>query len=193
MIARSCPELSFSNPNTRVLISGSGNVAQYAALKVIELGAKVLSLSDSKGAILPTSESGFTAADIAKIAELKLRGGALEELVQAEPSLYTYHAGKRPWTLVEQCDIALPCATQNEVSGEEAEALVKAGVKIVAEGSNMVSSLHCFRDQSIHRSCFFFRALLSRLLMSSRSLASREASGMPQAVRPFQSNIPKLL
>lgn len=143
MIARSCPELSFSNPNTRVLISGSGNVAQYAALKVIELGAKVLSLSDSKGAILPTSESGFTAADIAKIAELKLRGGALEELVQAEPSLYTYHAGKRPWTLVEQCDIALPCATQNEVSGEEAEALIKAGARIVAEGSNMV--------------CFFIR------------------------------------
>ena len=143
MIARSCPELSFSNPNTRVLISGSGNVAQYAALKVIELGAKVLSLSDSKGAILPTAESGFTAADIAKIAELKLRGGALEELVQAEPSLYTYHAGKRPWTLVEQCDIALPCATQNEVSGEEAEALIKAGARIVAEGSNMV--------------CFFIR------------------------------------
>jgi glutamate dehydrogenase (NADP+) len=116
-----------------VAISGSGNVAQYTALKVIELGATVLSLSDSKGSLI-APEGGFTKDLVLKIGELKLKGGSLESLSEEG---YTYHAGKRPWTLLPEVHIALPGATQNEVSGEEAEALIKAGVKIVAEGSNM--------------------------------------------------------
>ncbi|KJA26738.1 hypothetical protein HYPSUDRAFT_35885 [Hypholoma sublateritium FD-334 SS-4] len=133
MIAKACPEFSLDRPTTLVAISGSGNVAQYTALKVIELGATVLTLSDSKGSLV--AEKGYTPEVIAKIAALKLKGGSLDVLAN-EPG-YTYHAGKRPWTLVPTIHIALPGATQNEVSGEEAEALVKAGVRIVAEGSNM--------------------------------------------------------
>ncbi|KAG8773315.1 hypothetical protein FRC15_002095 [Serendipita sp. 397] len=116
--------ISFSNPETKVLISGSGNVAQYAALKVIELGARVMSLSDSKGSLIACDEKGFTKADIEKIAALKLKQGVLDKVVREG---LEWHAGKRPWTLVKQADIALPCATQNEVSEEEAQALVKAG------------------------------------------------------------------
>jgi glutamate dehydrogenase (NADP+) len=126
--------ISFSNPNTRVLISGSGNVAQYAALKVLELGAKVVSLSDSKGSLIACDDIGFTKADIEKIAALKLKQGVLDAVVRDG---LEWHAGKRPWTLVSQADIALPCATQNEVSEEEAHALLAAGVRLVAEGSNM--------------------------------------------------------
>ena len=123
----------------RVIISGSGNVAQYAALKSIALGAKVLSLSDSKGAIIATDENGFTADLVNKIAGLKLKHQSLTAL--NEDSTFKdkikYIDGARPWTHVEKIDIALPCATQNEVSGEEAAALIKAGVKYIAEGSNM--------------------------------------------------------
>jgi len=133
MIAKACPEYSLDKPTTLVAISGSGNVAQYTALKVIELGATVLSLSDSKGSLI--SEKGYTKEFVQKVGQLKLKGGSLETLSSEEG--YTYHAGKRPWTLIPTIHIALPGATQNEVSGEEAEALVKAGVRIVAEGSNM--------------------------------------------------------
>jgi len=133
MVAKACPEHSLDKPTTLVAISGSGNVAQYTALKLIELGATVLSLSDSKGSLI--SEKGFTKELVHKIGQLKLHGGSLDTFSQ-EPG-YTYHPGKRPWTLIPTIHIALPGATQNEVSGEEAEALVKAGVRIVAEGSNM--------------------------------------------------------
>ncbi|PPQ88557.1 hypothetical protein CVT25_009937 [Psilocybe cyanescens] len=133
MIAKACPEFSLDKPSTLVAISGSGNVSQFTALKVIELGATVLSLSDSKGSLI--SEKGYTKEFIQQIGELKLKGGSLEKLANEEG--YTYHAGVRPWTLLPTVHIALPGATQNEVSGEEAEALVKAGVRIVAEGSNM--------------------------------------------------------
>jgi glutamate dehydrogenase (NADP+) len=74
--------VSFSNPQTKVLISGSGNVAQFAALKVIELGASVLSLSDSKGSLIATDGKGFTKEDIQKIAELKLKQGVLDAVVR---------------------------------------------------------------------------------------------------------------
>jgi len=124
-----------------VAISGSGNVAQYAALKVIELGGKVVSLSDSKGALIAKDlATGFTPEIIASIAGLKLKRKALTDLKSPEGDLsekFTYVAGARPWTKFSKLDVALPCATQNEVSGEEAEALVHAGVKFVAEGSNM--------------------------------------------------------
>ncbi|KAF9446450.1 NADP-specific glutamate dehydrogenase [Macrolepiota fuliginosa MF-IS2] len=135
MIAHACPEYSLDKPTTLVAISGSGNVAQYTAIKVLELGGTVLSLSDSKGSLI--SEKGYTRQVIDKVAALKLRGGTLEELVAELGEGYTYHAGKRPWALLPQVHIALPGATQNEVSKEEAEALIKAGVRIVAEGSNM--------------------------------------------------------
>lgn len=126
----------------RVLVSGAGNVAQYAALKLIELGATVLSLSDSTGALIATNEKGFTPADIHAIASLKLKHQSLTSFVQSAASgAFSWHDGARPWALVENVDIALPCATQNEVSGEEAEALVKSGAKIVAEGSNMGCTL----------------------------------------------------
>ena len=157
MVAKAYPEYSLDKPTTLVAVSGSGNVAQHTAFKLIELGATVLSLSDSKGSLI--SEKGYTKEVVQKIGELKLKGGSLETLSE-EPG-YTYHAGKplfriskeiyiyishfrfffkigkRPWTLIPTVHIALPGATQNEVSGEEAEALVKAGVRIVAEGSNM--------------------------------------------------------
>lgn len=76
------PSFGFDKGETRVLISGSGNVAQFAALKVIELGATVLSLSDSKGALISCDGKGFTKEDISAIAELKLRQGVLSEVVR---------------------------------------------------------------------------------------------------------------
>lgn len=120
----------------RVLLSGAGNVAQYAALKVIELGGKVLSLSDSTGALIANDDEGFTPADIQEVAEIKLARKSLTAL-DSSKSKFTWHEGKRPWTLVSKADVALPSATQNEVSEEEAKALIKAGVRYVAEGSNM--------------------------------------------------------
>ena len=124
----------------RVALSGSGNVAQYAALKVIELGGHVLSLSDSKGSLMSTSATGFTPADIAAIGALKLTHGYLPTFHATAADRFTWHAGARPWTLVQKIDVALPCATQNEVSGEEALHLIKAGATFVAEGSNMGST-----------------------------------------------------
>jgi glutamate dehydrogenase (NADP+) len=138
MIPIVCPEYSFTNPSTLVAISGSGNVAQYTALKLIELGCTVLSLSDSRGSLIATTEKGYSKEVVEKVAALKLKGGALSTLKEEG---YEYYEGKRPWTLLKKVHIALPGATQNEVSGEEADALIKAGCRIVAEGSNMVSSL----------------------------------------------------
>ncbi|GAA5964404.1 hypothetical protein JCM21900_006418 [Sporobolomyces salmonicolor] len=119
----------------RVLISGAGNVAQYAALKVIELGGSVLSLSDSKGALVAEGEQGLTADFVAQVADLKLKGGYLQDL--SAPAGFKYVAGARPWTLVKRVDVAIPSATQNEVSGEEAHAMVAAGLRFIAEGANM--------------------------------------------------------
>jgi len=117
-----------------VAISGSGNVAQYAALKAIELGATVVSLSDSKGALVAESGKSFSPEDVHKIAALKVKRQALTDF-EAEGK-YKYIDGARPWTHVK-VDVALPCATQNEVSKEEAEALIKSGARFIAEGSNM--------------------------------------------------------
>lgn len=116
------------------------SIAQYAALKIIELGGTVLSLSDSKGSLIATDPDGYKKEDVEAIATLKLKGGSLDSLVSSESfqNRFIYHASQRPWALLEKIHIALPCATQNEISGEEAEILIKAGVKIVAEGSNMV-------------------------------------------------------
>ncbi|KAF9516036.1 hypothetical protein BS47DRAFT_1341362, partial [Hydnum rufescens UP504] len=135
----------------RVLISGSGNVAQYTALKLITLGATVLSLSDSNGTLLLANdkdEAGFSADDVHAIAKLKLARGSLATFVSSTShhndnsgSKFVWHEGKRPWTLLASVDIALPCATQNELDGQDAKALVAAGAKVVAEGSNMGCTL----------------------------------------------------
>lgn len=120
----------------RVAISGSGNVAQYAAYKAIELGATIVSLSDSKGSLVVESESGegISPELIAEIAQLKVERKSLTDMKSHK---LKYVDGDRPWKHVGKVDVALPCATQNEVSGEEASALVEAGCKFIAEGSNM--------------------------------------------------------
>lgn len=123
----------------KVTISGSGNVAQYAALKVIELGATVVSLSDSKGCIISTDDKGITPDMINTIADLKVKRKALTEVANTSDfsDKVKYIEGARPWLHVGNVDVALPSATQNEVSKEEAEGLIKAGCKFIAEGSNM--------------------------------------------------------
>jgi hypothetical protein len=183
MIEKACPELSLTNPSTLVAISGSGNVAQFTALKVIELGGTVLTLSDSKGTLIASTEKGYTKEFVEKIGQLKLKGGSLEEL--KGESDYEYVAGERPWTLVKKIHIALPGATQNEMSGEEAEALIGAGVRIVAEGSNMVgfAIIYSLLDDSEK---VWNRDVRSKQSRSSRLQERKEApmlSGMLQEVR----------
>eukprot|EP01024_Parvocaulis_polyphysoides_P057835 TRINITY_DN6175_c1_g1_i1.p1 TRINITY_DN6175_c1_g1~~TRINITY_DN6175_c1_g1_i1.p1 ORF type:complete len:478 (-),score=92.71 TRINITY_DN6175_c1_g1_i1:1084-2436(-) len=118
----------------RVLISGSGNVAQFATEKLIMLGAKPLTLSDSNGTILV--ESGITAEILKEVMVLKNNRGRLRDLKHPDVQ---YSENATPWSLTG-CDIALPCATQNEVGIEEAKALVSGGCKYVAEGANMPST-----------------------------------------------------
>lgn len=120
----------------KVLISGSGNVAQYAAEKCIQLGAKVMTLSDSDGYIY--DPDGIDREKLDYVMELKNRErGRIKEYADEYPNAI-YHAGKRPWS--EKADIALPCATQNEIDKFDAEQLVKNGVIAVAEGANMPST-----------------------------------------------------
>ena len=122
----------------RVAVSGSGNVAQYAALKVIELGGIVISLSDSKGSLVVSNgNAGFTPEDILLIAKVKVERSPISDIVSSFGGKYKYIVHARPWVHVGKLDVALPCATQNEVSGEEAKALIDAGAKFIAEGSNM--------------------------------------------------------
>ncbi|QKX56377.1 uncharacterized protein TRUGW13939_03478 [Talaromyces rugulosus] len=135
----------------RVAISGSGNVAQYAALKVIELGGTVVSLSDSQGSLI-ASEQGFTPAHIDQIAALKVARQQLDSLASTDAfSGFKYVAGARPWVHVGKVDVALPSATQNEVSGEEAQVLIDAGAKFIAEGSNMGSTQEAIDIFEAHR------------------------------------------
>ena len=119
----------------RVAISGSGNVAQYAALKCIELGATVVSLSDSAGSLVAQGEHVITPEDIEAIAEIKVKRQPLSTYKCGDK--FKYLPDARPWLHVGKVDVALPSATQNEVSKEEAEALVACGARFIAEGSNM--------------------------------------------------------
>ena len=117
-----------------VTISGSGNVAQYAAEKVNELGGKVISLSDSGGSI--HDPDGIDDDKLEYIMDLKnIKRGRISEY--SEKYSVSYMEGEKPWSI--PCDIALPCATQNEISGSEAKTLVKNGCKAVSEGANMPS------------------------------------------------------
>lgn len=97
MIAKYCPEYDFTKPETLVAISGAGNVAQFTALKVIELGATVVSMSDSKGSLIASTSEGFKKEDIETIGELKLKGGSLDSLLgeASFKSRYEYHTGER--------------------------------------------------------------------------------------------------
>ncbi|WP_411029126.1 NADP-specific glutamate dehydrogenase [Spongiimicrobium sp. 3-5] len=131
-----------------VVISGSGNVAQYAAEKVLQLGGKVVTLSDSSGYIYDAD--GIDMEKLAFVMELKNeRRGRITEYAEKYASA-EFHKGKTPWEV--PCDIALPCATQNELDGASAKALVKHGCICVAEGANMPSTpeaIHEFHEAKI--------------------------------------------
>lgn len=122
-----------------VLISGSGNVAQFAVQKATELGAKVISVSDSNGYII--DETGI---DFDLLCDIKNNRRARLTEYAAEKATATYYEGS-VWNYTGKADIALPCATQNEINGEQAAALVKNGVYCIAEGANMPSDLDAIK------------------------------------------------
>lgn len=120
----------------RVAVSGSGNVAQYAIEKALSLGARVVTASDSNGTVV--DEAGFTAEKLARLAEIKSsRDGRVADYAQ-EFGLQ-YLEGQQPWSV--PVDIALPCATQNELDTDAARTLIANGVKAVAEGANMPTTI----------------------------------------------------
>ena len=117
-----------------VVVSGAGNVAQYAVQKAEQFGAKVVTVSDSNGYVYDPDGIDFdTLVDIKQV-----KRGRIKEYVESRPSA-VYHEGARPWG--EKCDIALPCATQNELHLEDAKKLVSGGCRYVAEGANMPTTL----------------------------------------------------
>jgi glutamate dehydrogenase (NADP+) len=119
-----------------VVVSGSGNVAQYAAEKATQLGGKVVTMSDSSGYLY--DEAGIDAEKLAYVMEIKnVNYGRISDYVKKYPSA-KFVEGKRPWEV--KCDIALPCATQNELNEDEAKTLVANGCFCVAEGANMPST-----------------------------------------------------
>lgn len=128
-----------------VVVSGSGNVAQYAAEKVLQLGGKVLTLSDSGGFIY--DPEGIDEEKLAYVMDLKNnRRGRVSEYVKKYPKA-EHHEGKTPWGI--KCEVALPCATQNELDGEDANTLIENGCICVAEGANMPSTpeaIHAFHN-----------------------------------------------
>ncbi|MCF2194219.1 NADP-specific glutamate dehydrogenase [Enterobacter hormaechei] len=120
----------------RVAVSGSGNVAQYAIEKAMQFGARVVTASDSSGTVV--DEAGFTAEKLARLCEIKAsRDGRVADY--AREFGLTYLEGKQPWGV--PVDIALPCATQNELDAEAARTLISNGVKAVAEGANMPTTI----------------------------------------------------
>ena len=130
-----------------VAVSGSGNVAQFATQKATELGAKVVTLSDSSGSI--HDENGIDADKLAWVMDLKNnRRGRIKEY--ADEFGATYLESQRPWSV--SCDIALPCATQNEINGDNAKTMISNGCKVVSEGANMPTdpdAVNIFLDASI--------------------------------------------
>ena len=132
----------------KVVISGAGNVAQYAAEKVIQLGGTVLTLSDSSGFIY--DKEGIDAEKLAYIMELKnVKRERIHKYVEQYPTA-EFHQGQTPWGVV--CDVALPCATQNELDLKDAKTLTKNGCQAVGEGANMPTTpdaIHHFTDSKI--------------------------------------------
>lgn len=131
-----------------VVISGSGNVAQYAAEKVLQLGGKVVTLSDSSGYIYDSE--GIDTEKLEYVMDLKNnKRGRMSEYINEYPNA-EYHDGKTPWEV--KCDIALPCATQNELDEKDAKNLLDNGCICVAEGANMpctADAVHAFHDEKI--------------------------------------------
>ena len=137
-----------------VAVSGSGNVAQYAVQKVTQLGGKVITLSDSNGTIV--DEEGINEDKLAFIMDLKnIKRGRIKEYLDRFPNA-KYLEGKSVWDVIKDegihIDVALPCATQNEINAEHAQALIRNGVIAVAEGANMPSYLEAikvFRNSNV--------------------------------------------
>jgi len=130
------------------VISGSGNVATHAAEKINQLGGKVLTLSDSEGFVHDPEGISQDKVNWVKAHKTKRRGRISE--YAEEFTSATFHAGKTPWGI--SCDVALPCATQNELNGDDARTLVKNGCIAVSEGANMPTNLegvHVFKDARI--------------------------------------------
>ncbi|MEQ8218246.1 MAG: NADP-specific glutamate dehydrogenase [Arenibacter sp.] len=131
-----------------VVISGSGNVAQYAAEKVIQLGGKVVTLSDSGGYIY--DKDGIDEEKLAFVMDIKnKKRGRISDYLDKYKSA-EFHKGRTPWEV--PCNIALPCATQNELDGKDAKTLLKNGCICVAEGANMPSTpeaIHAFHEARI--------------------------------------------
>ena len=131
-----------------VVVSGSGNVAQYATEKATQLGAKVVTMSDSSGYIYDAD--GIDAEKLAYVMEIKnIRRGRIHEYVEKYPSA-KFFKGEKPWGVT--CDVALPCATQNELNGDEAKTLIANGCICVAEGANMPSTpeaIEAFQEAKI--------------------------------------------
>ncbi|MBX3178231.1 MAG: NADP-specific glutamate dehydrogenase [Candidatus Hydrogenedentes bacterium] len=131
-------------------VSGSGNVAIYTVEKALELGAKVLTLSDSSGFI--HDPDGLNPEKLAFVKNLKeVRRGRIAEYAEKYPQA-SFHPDKRPWCV--PCDVAFPSATQNEISGEDAAILLKNGVKAVSEGANMPTDLDGVH-QFLHAKIFY--------------------------------------
>ena len=132
----------------KVLVSGSGNVAQYTAEKILQLGGKVMTMSDSDGYVY--DPDGIDREKLDYIMELKnLYRGRIREYAEQYPDV-KYVAGARPWG--EKADIATPCATQNEINGDDARKLIANGVIAVSEGANMPSTpeaVKVFQDAKI--------------------------------------------
>ncbi|MBT8384786.1 MAG: NADP-specific glutamate dehydrogenase [Bacteroidia bacterium] len=131
-----------------VTVSGSGNVAQYACEKATQLGAKVVTLSDSSGYIY--DKDGIDAKKLAYVMELKnVKRGRISEYVKKYPKA-KFLKGKTPWEVT--CDVAMPCATQNELNGDDAKTLLKNGCYVISEGANMPSTpeaVHAFQKAKI--------------------------------------------
>ncbi len=131
-----------------ITISGSGNVAQFACEKATQLGGKVVTLSDSSGFIYDAD--GIDEEKLAFVMELKnVKRGRISAYVEQYPSA-TFHAGEKPWGVA--CDIALPCATQNELNEDHARTLINNGCIAVSEGANMPSTIeavHLFQEARI--------------------------------------------
>ena len=127
-----------------VAISGSGNVALYTAKKLLELGAKVVSFSDSDGSVI--IPDGITEEEFNEIFDLKtLYRGRISEFAENHPERCTYYRRERPWRHV-RADIAMPSATQNELDGDDARALLANGCIAVSEGANMPSTPEAIRE-----------------------------------------------
>ncbi len=131
-----------------IAISGSGNVALYSAEKALQKKAKVLTMSDSDGFIF--AKDGLTPEQLEFIKDLKeVRRGRIREVSDKFPEV-VFHKGEKPWRV--DCEIAMPCATQNEIDSDSAEALIKNGVSVVCEGANMptnAKAAELFREADV--------------------------------------------